>query len=241
MSEMENVLKNVEKQIIKKEVSRVVEKAKEEVSKIIGEVKEETKKEEKEEIPKIIEKKEKVKKKVSIKKKNPNNIMKNISIGKVTVNICVGNDKLKMDKAELLLKKLTNKTPVKACAKRRLATWQIRPGLPIGFKVTLRKNDAIEFLKWIFQSKNNKIKEKSIDKYGNFGIGFSEYLELVKIKYDADIGIMGFELMTTFIKPGNRIKDRRIKKSRIPNRHKPTKEETIVYLKEKFNVEVTEK
>ena len=166
------------------------------------------------------------------------NPMKSIKIDKVTVNVCVGNDKLGMVKAEKLLKILTNKTPVKCSAKKRLATWQIRPGLAIGHKVTLRGNDAHEFLKWVLKSKANKISAKSLDNYGNFAVGVHEYLELSGMKYDADIGIIGFELMTTFTRAGFRIKSRAVKKARIPSRHKVTPEEVIGYMKEHFGVSV---
>ncbi len=166
------------------------------------------------------------------------NKMRQVFLEKVTVNICVGNDKQGMIKAEKLLKKLTGKTPVKNCAKRRLATWQIRPGLPIGYKVTLRGEDAAKFLKWTLESKEKELRNSSLDKNGNFSFGFTEYLELSGIKYDADIGIMGFEVMVTFARPGFRIKNRRLKTAKIPQRHRITKVEVVDYLNEKFEVMV---
>lgn len=166
-----------------------------------------------------------------------NNKMRDIYLDKVTVNVCVGNDKPGMVKAEKLLKNLTGKTPVKNVAKRRMATWQIRPGLPIGYKVTLRGEDANKFLQWVLDSKEKQIKASSLDTYGNFSVGFQEYLELNGSKYDADIGIMGFEVMATFKRPGFRIKLRDIKPARVPKRHKVTQEEVISYLKEHFKVE----
>ena len=65
---------------------------------------------------------------------------------KVTLNICVGNDKIGMQKAEKLLVKLTGKKPVRCTARRRIAQWQLRPGLPIGYKITLRGEDAKKIL-----------------------------------------------------------------------------------------------
>lgn len=169
------------------------------------------------------------------KKINP---MTKAYLEKVTVNICVGNDKLGMVKADKLLRKLTDKTPVKASAKKRIATYQIRPGLPIGYKVTLRGDDANKFLKWVLESKGNKFKSSSIDQGGNFSIGFHEYLDLKGMKYDADIGIMGFELMITFAKPGFRIRTRDLKKEKVPQRHRVKKDEVIEFMKENFKVEV---
>lgn len=169
------------------------------------------------------------------------NVMQKVFLDKVTVNICVGNDKAGMDKAEKLLRKLTDRTPVRNTAKRRLATWQIRPGLPIGFKVTLRGEEAKKFLTWMLNSKSKKINESSMDDYGNFSLGFPEYLEVSGIKYDAEIGIMGFEVMVSFSRPGFRVKKRLLQNRRVPMRHRVTREEVKEFLKENFNTEVVGK
>lgn len=166
------------------------------------------------------------------------NKMQDVFIDKVTVNVCVGNNKQGMDKAEKLLRKLTDRDPVKNTAKKRLNTWQIRPGLPIGFKVTLRGEEAHKFLKWMIESKDNMIKSSSFDNQGNFAMGFHEYLELNGIKYDAEIGVMGFELMVTFARPGYRIRRRVLYNKRIPQRHRVSKEDAIEYMKSNFKVEV---
>ena len=166
------------------------------------------------------------------------NKMKEVTLDKLTVNICVGNDKQGMVKAEKLLKKVTGKTPVKSTAKKRLATWQIRPGLPIGYKVTLRGEDAKKFLQWVLDSKGKKFKASSIDKNANFSLGVHEYLDLNGLKYDAEIGIMGFELMATFVRPGFRVKIRNLKPAKIPQRHRVTKNEVIDFMKENFKVSV---
>lgn len=174
------------------------------------------------------------------KKNKSNNVMRNISMQKVTVNICVGNDKLGMVKADKLLRKLTEKTPVKTSAKKRIAQYQIRPGLPIGYKVTLRNDDAKKFLQWVLDSKGKKFNPKSIDSNGNFSVGFAEYLDLNGMKYDADIGIMGFEVMVTFVRPGFRIKSRAIRPTKVPLKHRVQKEEVVSFIKENFKVEEIE-
>lgn len=166
------------------------------------------------------------------------NVMKNLILDKITVNICVGNDKPGMVKAEKLLRIVTNKTPVKNCAKRRLATWQIRPGLPIGYKVTIRGDEAKTFLKWVLDSKGKKFNSSSIDANGNFSIGVSEYLDLNGMKYDAEIGIMGFELTATFRRSGFRIKSRKIRPAKVPLRHRVKKDEVLGFMKENFGVSI---
>ena len=58
------------------------------------------------------------------------------------------------------------------------------------------------------------------------------------MKYDADIGIMGFELMVTFNRRGFRIKDRRLKTAKVPQRHRITKDEVVDYMTANFGVKV---
>ncbi len=186
----------------------------------------------------MAEAKAKVEKVAKEAKKVKANPMKSLILEKLTVNVCVGNDKQGMIKADKLLRKLTDKTPVKNVARRRLATWQIRPGLPIGYKVTLRGDDAKKFLKWVLDSKGKKFKASSIDQNGNFSIGFPEYLDLNGMKYDADIGIMGFEVMVTFKRPGFRIKTRKYLRTKVPQRHRVHKDEVVEFMKANLGVSV---
>lgn len=167
-----------------------------------------------------------------------NNPMTKAYLEKVTVNVCVGNDKQGMVRAEKLLRKITEKTPVTSTAKKRIAQWQIRPGLPIGYKVTLRDEDAKKFIQWILESRGKKLSKKSLDENGNFSIGVHEYLELNGMKYDAEIGIIGFEVTTTFSKPGHRIKTRRLQKKKIPQRHRVTRDEVISFMEKDLGVKV---
>ena len=158
---------------------------------------------------------------------------------KLTINMCIGNDKEKMRKGELFFNMIVpDRKPVKTCAKKRLAKWQIRPGLPIGYKLTLRREKAIDFLKWILESKANKLNKKSINDNGNFSIGIVEYLNLKGIKYNSDVGILGFEVMITFSKKGYRIKTRKLNQTKVPQKHKVKKEEVINFLKTNLGVNI---
>ena len=71
-----------------------------------------------------------------------------------------------------------------------------------------------------------------------FAIGVDEYLNLSGMKYDADIGIMGFESMISFKRSGFRNRQRAYRKTKIPLRHKVSKDEVISLLKTKFKTEV---
>mgnify|MGYP001770721694 FL=1 len=170
---------------------------------------------------------------------NKNNPMRRIIIDKVTINIGVGKPGEPLEKAEKLLKKMfPNKKPVRTKAKKRVQAWGIRPGLEIGVKLTLRGKEAEEALRWLLKAVNNTLKESQFDQYGNFGFGIKEYVWIPGMKYDPEIGIYGMDVIVTVRRPGYRVMIRRIKRSKIPKRHRTTKEEVIEYLKNNFGVNI---
>lgn len=171
---------------------------------------------------------------------NKNNPMREIRIEKVTVNIGVGEGGEKLRKAQKVLEMLTNQKPAITIAKVTNRDFGIRKGLPIGCKVTLRKEKAIEFLKKALWVRNYKLPEWSFDKDGNFAFGIADYTEFEGMKYDPEIGIFGMDICVAFERKGYRIKRRRREKRKIPNRHRIKREEAIEFIKKTFNVEVIE-
>jgi large subunit ribosomal protein L5 len=165
-----------------------------------------------------------------------NNPMKELKIEKVTLNIGAGDDKQKVEKAVKLLEMLTEKKAVITHSKKR-STFGVAKGKPLGAMVTLRKKDAEEFLKKTFVAKENKISQNQIDSSGNFSFGIKEYIDLPGVRYSHDIGMSGLDVSVTLERKGFRIKRRRIKKTKIPEKQKISKEETAEWLKNKFGVE----
>ena len=163
--------------------------------------------------------------------------MKEIKLEKVTLNIGTGEPGAKLDNAVLLLKNLSNRKPTQTLAKKRIPTWKIRPGLPIGCKVTLRKAEAEVMLKRLFEARN-KILDNSNFTEGGFSFGIKEHIEIPKAEYDAKIGMIGLDVAVTLRRDGYRIKYRKIKKKRIPKKHLISKEEAIDFAKNKFGVEI---
>ncbi len=161
-----------------------------------------------------------------------------ISIEKVTINIGVGQAGEQMEKAKKLIEKLTGQKAIERHTQKRIPTWGVRKGLAIGAKTTLRKQKAEEFLKKCLDAVDNKIKSKSFDEYGNFGFGVKEYIDLPGVKYDPEIGMFGFDVNVTMKKWGYRNTKRKIKQTKIPKKHRVTKQEAIDYMKQKYNVEV---
>ncbi|MGC9133136.1 MAG: 50S ribosomal protein L5 [Nanopusillaceae archaeon] len=171
--------------------------------------------------------------------KNKDNPMRRILIDKLTINIGVGKPGEPLEKAEKLLKKMfPNRKPVRTRAKKRVQAWGIRPGLEIGVKLTLRRKEAEDALKWLLKAVNNTLKESQFDEYGNFGFGIKEYVWIPGLKYDPEIGIYGMDVIVTVKRPGYRVMKRRIKGAKIPKRHRTTKEEVIEYLRNNFGVNV---
>nr|AJS12289.1 50S ribosomal protein L5P [uncultured archaeon] len=164
--------------------------------------------------------------------------MREIKIEKLTLNIGAGKDQTKLEKGMLLLKNLTDITPVKTVTSKRIPNWGLRPGLPIGCKITLRKEKAKELLIKLLDAKDNKLKETQFDNEGNVAFGIHEYIDIPQVKYDPKIGIMGLEVCITLERAGFRIKRRKLMKRKIPTRHKIKKEEAIDFMKKKFNINI---
>jgi len=166
------------------------------------------------------------------------NKMKEVMIEKVTLNIGSGKDQKRLENGAKLMKTIAGIEPVKTHAKKRIPEWGLRPGLPIGCKLTLRKQSATDILKRMLDAKENTLKEGNFDDAGNVAFGVPEYIDIPNVKYDPAIGIMGLEVCVTLERPGFRIK-RKKNSTRIGKHHKITKEEAIKFMTEKFNVKVS--
>ncbi|MDP6648066.1 MAG: 50S ribosomal protein L5 [Candidatus Woesearchaeota archaeon] len=166
--------------------------------------------------------------------------MKSIQIEKVTLNIGAGKDQAKLEKGLILLNSITNSTPIKTITNKRIQEWGLRPGLPIGCKITLRKEKALNLLPKLLEAIDNRLNPRQFDNNGNIAFGIHEYIEIPGVKYDPKIGIMGFEVCVTLQRPGFRIKKRRLLTRKIPTRHRISKQEAIDFLSNKFNIKVEE-
>ncbi len=168
------------------------------------------------------------------KNKKENNLRK-IRIKSVTLH-CSTADQPQLEKAIKLLEFISKAKPVKTLAKKRIPAWNIRPKLPIGCKVTVRKQKAVELLKMILLGVS-EINEKQFNpSFLSFGI--KEYIEIPNIPYQREIGIIGFEVMVALERPGFRIEKRKRTRSKIGLAHRITKAETIEFFKKNFNIKI---
>jgi len=165
------------------------------------------------------------------------NVMKEIKIEKLTLNIGAGRDEKVLKRAMKLLKHITGIEPVQTVTNKRLAAWGLRPGLPIGAKLTLRDPKVTEELaKRLFLAKENKFKDSWFDNHGNISFGIHEYVDIPGVKYDTEIALLGLQVSLTLTRAGFRVKKRKLRKTSIGKNHLITKEEAIEFIKNKFGV-----
>jgi large subunit ribosomal protein L5 len=166
-----------------------------------------------------------------------NNIMRTPKIEKVVLN--VGGTGDKVEKGFILLEKLTGKKAVKVTTQKRIPTWNVRPGLIVGAKVTLRGKDADDFITRVLPAISNTIKEKQVrPNFVSFGI--HEYIEIPGMEYIREVGIMGFELTIVFVRAGKRIEKRKVKRGKA-RRQDVTVEEITKIMEDKFKVKILRK
>jgi large subunit ribosomal protein L5 len=161
-------------------------------------------------------------------------------IGKITINIGVGEAGERLKKAETVLQNITGHKPIETLSKTTNKDWGLRKQMPIGCKVTLRGQDASKFLTEALQTRENKMADYSFDEEGNLSFGIPDHTLFKSQKYDPNIGIFGMDICITMEKPGYRVKRRRVANRKIPHRHRVTKEESVKFFSKTFNMEVIE-
>jgi large subunit ribosomal protein L5 len=112
---------------------------------------------------------------------------------KIVINMGVGEataDQKKLDNAVVELTLISGQKPVKTMAKKAIAGFKIRKGLPIGCKVTLRKARMYEFMDRLINIALPRVRDfrgfagKGFDGRGNFAMGLREQLVFPEINYD---------------------------------------------------------
>ena len=163
--------------------------------------------------------------------------MKEPKIEKVVINIGVGEGGEKLIKGEKVIDLLVHKKPIRTISRTQNRDLGIRKGMPIGCKVTLRGEDAEKFLKEAFWVRDNRLR-KYVFGNGILSFGIPDYTDFKNMKYDPEIGIFGLDINVVLKRAGYRTKRRRKCKRKIPSRHKIKTQETIEFIKNKFNIEV---
>ena len=123
---------------------------------------------------------------------------------KIVVNMGVGKavqDNKKVQAAVQDLSRITGQKPVVTNAKRSIATFKLREGMPIGCKVTLRSDRMYEFLDRLITIALPRVRDfrgisgKSFDGRGNFAMGLKEQIVFPEIDYDKVDEIRGMDIV----------------------------------------------
>jgi large subunit ribosomal protein L5 len=166
------------------------------------------------------------------------NPLRVVKILKVTLNIATGKSGEPLEKAKKVLTQLTNKTPTTKQAKKAIKDWGVRKGEPIAAVVTLRGNDANEFLKRALDAVSNKVNDSNFDDYGNFSFGIKEHIEIPGTRYVPELGIFGATIHVTLGRPGYRIRSRAIRPSKIGRNHYVSREDAVKFMQNNFGTSV---
>jgi large subunit ribosomal protein L5 len=127
-------------------------------------------------------------------------------LDKIVVNMGVGEgtqDAKKVDAAAVELAAIAGQRPVITRAKRSIATFKLRQGMPIGCKVTLRRQRMYEFLDRLINVALPRVRDfrgipgRSFDGRGNFALGLKEQIVFPEIDYDRVEAVRGMNVVIT--------------------------------------------
>jgi len=135
--------------------------------------------------------------------KNVNEIPR---IEKIVLNMGVGEatqDKKKVDQAASEMELIAGQKPVVTKAKKSIAQFKLREGMPIGVKVTLRRERMYEFLDRFITIALPRVRDfrglnpKSFDGRGNYACGIKEQIIFPEINYDRIDKVRGMDVIVT--------------------------------------------
>ncbi len=123
---------------------------------------------------------------------------------KIVVNMGVGEavqDQKRVDAAVRELSLITGQKPVVTRAKKSIATFKLREGMPIGAKVTLRSERMYEFLDRLITVALPRVRDfrgvsaNSFDGRGNYSLGLKEQIVFPEIDYDKVDQVRGMDVV----------------------------------------------
>jgi large subunit ribosomal protein L5 len=127
-------------------------------------------------------------------------------ISKITVNMGVGEavaDKKIVDNAVKDMEAITGQKAVITKARKSVAAFKLRDGMPIGCKVTLRRERMYEFLDRLINVAIPRVRDfrglsiKSFDGQGNYSLGVKEQIIFPEIDYDQVDAVRGMDITIT--------------------------------------------
>jgi large subunit ribosomal protein L5 len=123
---------------------------------------------------------------------------------KIVLNMGVGEavaDRKKLDAAMGDMTKIAGQKPVATKARKAIANFKLREGMPIGCKVTLRRERMYEFLDRLMTVALPRVRDfrglspKSFDGNGNYALGIKEQIVFPEINYDDVDEVRGMDVI----------------------------------------------
>lgn len=125
-------------------------------------------------------------------------------INKIVLNMGIGenvSDSKKINSAVEALELISGQKPVKTIAKKAIAGFKLREGLPVGVKVTLRKKIMFEFIDRLIYIALPRVRDfrglnkKSFDGKGNYAFGIKEHIIFPEIHYESVTDVWGMDVI----------------------------------------------
>src|SRR5687768_10287458 len=125
-------------------------------------------------------------------------------LDKIVLNMGVGEatqDKKKVETAAAEMELIAGQKPVIAKAKKSIAQFKLREGMPIGVKVTLRRARMYEFLDRLVTVALPRVRDfrglnpRSFDGRGNYAMGLKEHIVFPEINYDKAEAMWGMDVI----------------------------------------------
>jgi large subunit ribosomal protein L5 len=132
------------------------------------------------------------------------NVMQAPKLEKVVINMGVGEavrDSKKIEHATREMAAITGQKPIVTRAKRANAAFKLREGMPIGCKVTLRRERMFEFLDRLINIALPRVRDfrglngKSFDGRGNYAMGIKEQIVFPEVDYDQVDEMRGMDII----------------------------------------------
>ena len=139
-----------------------------------------------------------------MKKFNYKSVMQIPKLDKVVINVGAGEAKDNSKAIDAImedLSKITGQRPIVCRAKKSVANFKLREGMPIGVKVTLRGDRMYEFVDRLFNVAMPRVRDfrginpNSFDGRGNYSMGIKEQLIFPEIEYDKIDKVRGMDII----------------------------------------------
>lgn len=122
------------------------------------------------------------------------NVMETPKISKIVINVGVKGavaDSKALQHIVMLLTKISGQLPVRTLARKSIAGFKLREGMPIGAQVTLRGNSMYEFLDKLINISLPRVRDfqgvpTKFDGRGNYNLGLKEWIIFPEIEYEMD-------------------------------------------------------